>query len=112
MWASLCWANWCGVSAARTRSVRAAADLSTAGDERDDVSAGRSTRARAAPTEQRDGHWMQGEVHDPRAHLLGGVAGHAGLFSTAEDLAVFAQMMLDRGTATAAEVLAPPTVDR
>jgi CubicO group peptidase (beta-lactamase class C family) len=45
-------------------------------------------KSRAAPTEQRDGKWMQGEVHDPRAFLLEGVAGHAGLFSTAEDLAI------------------------
>ena len=54
-------------------------------------------RARAAPTQQRDGHWMQGEVHDPRAFLLGGVAGHAGLFSTAEDLAVLAALLSNRG---------------
>ncbi len=54
-------------------------------------------RARAAPTEQREGHWMQGEVHDPRAFALGGVAGHAGLFSSAEDLAIFAQMLLSEG---------------
>ena len=40
-------------------------------------------RQRAAPTEQRDRKWIQGEVHDPRAFHLGGVAGHAGLFSTA-----------------------------
>ena len=52
---------------------------------------------RAAPTEQRDGRWIQGEVHDPRAHRLGGVAGHAGLFSTADDLAVFARMLLNQG---------------
>jgi uncharacterized protein YbbC (DUF1343 family)/CubicO group peptidase (beta-lactamase class C family) len=56
-----------------------------------------SLRARAAPTEQRAGHWIQGEVHDPRAHLLDGIAGHAGLFSTAEDLAIYAQMMLNEG---------------
>jgi CubicO group peptidase (beta-lactamase class C family) len=49
-------------------------------------------RRRAAPTEKRDGRWMQGEVHDPRAHLLGGVAGHAGLFSTARDLAIYVQI--------------------
>jgi len=54
-------------------------------------------KERTAPTQQRDGHWMVGEVHDPRAHLLGGVAGHAGLFSTADDLAVFAQMLLGGG---------------
>ena len=47
-------------------------------------------RARAAPTEKRNGLWMQGEVHDPRAYLLGGVAGHAGLFGTARDLAKYA----------------------
>ena len=37
---------------------------------------------------------MIGEVHDPRAHRLGGVAGHAGLFSTADDLAIYARMFL------------------
>src|SRR5262249_48741683 len=56
-----------------------------------------AARARAAPTEQRDGVWMRGDVHDPRAHALGGVAGHAGLFSTCDDLARFAQMMLAKG---------------
>ncbi len=55
-------------------------------------------RARAAPTEMRNEQWMRGEVHDPRAFELGGVAGHAGLFSTARDLAVYAQMMLGEGT--------------
>ncbi len=54
-------------------------------------------KARAAPTEQRDGGWMVGDVHDPRAWALGGVAGHAGLFSTADDLARFARAMLGRG---------------
>jgi len=51
-------------------------------------------RARAAPTEKRDGRWLRGVVHDPRAALLGGVAGHAGLFSTARDLARYATAML------------------
>jgi len=69
-------------------------------------------RARAAPTEQREGKWMQGEVHDPRAFKLGGVAGHAGLFSTAEDIAVYAQMMLGRGEYGGARVLLPETVER
>ena len=54
-------------------------------------------KARAAVTEQRDGHWMQGEVHDPRAFALNGIAGHAGLFSTAHDLARYATMMLGGG---------------
>lgn len=53
--------------------------------------------ARCAPTERRDGAWMRGEVHDPRAHLLGGVAGHAGLFSTAEDLGRWCRMILNGG---------------
>ncbi|RMF42628.1 MAG: DUF1343 domain-containing protein [Planctomycetota bacterium] len=61
-------------------------------------------RARAAPTEKRDGQWIRGEVHDPRAFLLGGVAGHAGLFSTADDLALYAHAMLGRG-----RLLGPPT---
>ncbi|MGA2257913.1 MAG: exo-beta-N-acetylmuramidase NamZ domain-containing protein, partial [Thermoguttaceae bacterium] len=67
-------------------------------------------RRRAAPTERRAGHWMQGEVHDPRAFLLGGVAGHAGLFSTARDLAVYAQMLLNRGQYSGVRVLAESTV--
>ncbi len=69
-------------------------------------------RRRAAPTEKRDGNWICGEVHDPRAHRLGGVAGHAGLFSTAGDLAVYAQMMLGRGKCGGAGVLAPQTFDQ
>ena len=67
-------------------------------------------RAKTAPTEQRDGKWMQGEVHDPRAFKLGGIAGHAGLFSTAEDVAVYAQMMLGRGEYNRVRVLSPETV--
>ncbi len=54
--------------------------------------------AKCAPTEQREGHWMQGEVHDPRAYALGGIAGHAGLFSTAADIAIYSQMMLHHGS--------------
>ena len=53
-------------------------------------------RARIAPTA---GSLARGEVHDGSARALGGVAGHAGLFSTAGDLAVFAQLMLDGGAA-------------
>ena len=54
---------------------------------------------------------MQGEVHDPRAYLLGGIAGHAGLFSTAEDLAVYAQMMLGGGQYAGIRILNSRTVD-
>lgn len=67
---------------------------------------------RAAPTQQRDGRWMRGEVHDPRAWKLGGVAGHAGLFSTAADLARYAQAMLNKGQLDGQRVLAEETVER
>ena len=60
-------------------------------------------RARAATTEQRDGAWMVGDVHDPRAFRLGGVAGNAGLFSTGTDLARFAQAVLRHGTGVASD---------
>ncbi|MFI5246813.1 MAG: serine hydrolase domain-containing protein, partial [Gemmatimonadales bacterium] len=55
---------------------------------------------RIAPTEVSPprGYPVRGEVHDENAFALGGVAGHAGLFGTAGDLAVFAQMMLNGGT--------------
>jgi CubicO group peptidase (beta-lactamase class C family) len=52
---------------------------------------GRLPAARIAPTERRDGAFLRGEVHDPRARALGGVAGHAGLFGTADDLARYAR---------------------
>lgn len=68
--------------------------------------------ARAAPTQPRDGVMLQGEVHDPRAHLLGGVAGHAGLFSTAPDLARFAAMLLGGGRAGERQILSPATLAR
>ena len=45
------------------------------------------------------GRVLRGIVHDPRARQMGGVAGHAGLFSTAEDLALFCRMMLADGVA-------------
>lgn len=71
---------------------------------------GPELQARAAPTEQRDGAWIQGTVHDPRAYKLGGVAGHAGLFSTAEDMAVYAQLLLNRGEYAGRRILTPQTV--
>ena len=53
---------------------------------------------RIAPTEtQKDGTILRGVVHDPTARYMGGVAGHAGVFSTADDLAKFCQMILDGG---------------
>ena len=69
-------------------------------------------RARIAPTEfdpwrQRQVH---GEVHDENAFAMGGVSGHAGLFSTAEDLARFAQMYLLGGTLGSARIFTPETI--
>jgi len=66
-----------------------------------------SWRARIAPTEDdEDHHLLRGVVHDPTARRMGGVAGHAGLFSTAGDLALFAQALLEGGRG----VLTPATV--
>ena len=56
-----------------------------------------SLKRRAAATEQREGRWLKGDVHDPRAFALGGIAGHAGLFSTATDIAILAQTLLNGG---------------
>ena len=55
-------------------------------------------KPRIAPTEYDDHeHMLRGVVHDPRAQRMGGVAGHAGLFSTGDDLAKFAQALLNGG---------------
>ncbi len=69
-----------------------------------------AVRGRVAPTEFANGHMLQGEVHDPRARLLGGVAGHAGMFSTASDLARICRMLLNDGTLGGHRFLKPATV--
>jgi uncharacterized protein YbbC (DUF1343 family) len=62
---------------------------------------------RVAPTEEDENHHLlRGVVHDPSARRMGGVAGNAGVFSTADDLALFAQALLDGGRG----VLTPPTI--
>lgn len=68
--------------------------------------------ARTAPTEIAPprGYPLRGEVHDENAYALGGVAGHAGLFSTAADLSVFAQMLLDGGVYNGVRVISDSTV--
>jgi uncharacterized protein YbbC (DUF1343 family) len=71
-----------------------------------------SLRPRVAPTELREGAWIRGDVHDPRAWRLGGVAGDAGLFSTAEDLSRFARMLLQGGELDGVRVLAGATVQQ
>ena len=69
-----------------------------------------SHRPRIAPTEKRGERWMVGEVHDPRAYALGGVAGHAGLFGTADDLARYCRMVLGGGMLDGKRLLAESTV--
>lgn len=84
-------------------------------------------RARIAPTERRRGQmnylgdsganagaegeqWLRGQVHDPTSFRMGGVAGHAGLFSTANDLAIFCQMLLNGGVYNGTRILSPMTI--
>jgi uncharacterized protein YbbC (DUF1343 family)/CubicO group peptidase (beta-lactamase class C family) len=67
-------------------------------------------RGRVAPTEALGGRMLHGEVHDPRARLLGGVAGHAGMFSTAMDVARICQMLVGGGALDGKRVLRPATV--
>jgi CubicO group peptidase (beta-lactamase class C family) len=71
-----------------------------------------STVARTAPTEfdpwrQRQ---LRGEVHDENAARFGGVSGHAGLFSTAEDLAIVARLWMNGGTVNGVRIASPKTV--
>jgi uncharacterized protein YbbC (DUF1343 family) len=68
-------------------------------------------RARAAPTESRDGQFMTGDVHDPRAWAMGGVAGHAGVFSTADDLSRYARAMLGKGMLDGRRIVSEKTFD-
>ena len=67
-------------------------------------------RPKIAPTQRVEGKILRGVVHDPRARLLGGVAGHAGLFSTAADLARFSSMMLGGGSLKGVRILKKETV--
>ena len=88
---------------------------------------GPSLVAKIAPTEKRRGQmsylgdtginagadgevWLRGEVHDPTSYRMNGVAGHAGLFSTANDLAIYCQMILNGGTYRGVRILSPLTV--
>jgi uncharacterized protein YbbC (DUF1343 family) len=69
-------------------------------------------RERIAPTEidKASGAPFRGVVHDPRARFVGGVAGHAGLFTTADDLALYAEMLLEQGQLGNVRVFSPVTV--
>ncbi len=77
-----------------------------------------SLLARIAPTERCQsagppcaaGSILRGVVHDPTARRMGGVAGHAGLFSTAADLSIFCRMLLNGGRGAGRQLLSPLTV--
>ena len=69
-----------------------------------------SKLGRIAPTEVVDSKPFRGVVHDPTSRHMGGVAGHAGLFFTASDLARFARMMLNQGRLGRVRIFRPETV--
>ncbi len=74
-----------------------------------------SLRLRIAPTQYQHGttgKMLWGEVHDPTAYNMGGVAGHAGLFSTAADLSIFAEMLLAGGTYDGVRILSPLSIEK
>lgn len=64
-------------------------------------------KPRIAPTERQGGELLHGRVHDPTAARMGGCAGHAGVFSTADDVARFGQMVLNGGVYNGRRILSP-----
>jgi beta-N-acetylhexosaminidase len=75
----------------------------------------RTLRAKTAPTQNDTAYrkrMLRGEVDDENAWAMGGVAGHAGLFSTAGDIAIFAQMLLNGGIYAHRRLLARATIER
>ena len=111
MSASSCWASWCRRSAAcRSTSTRRQHVFGPLGMTSTRFNPPPTWAPRIAPT-QRDEHtgqMLRGTVHDPTARQMGGVAGDAGLFSTADDVAKFAQAMLNGG----APILSPLIVEK
>jgi CubicO group peptidase (beta-lactamase class C family) len=68
-------------------------------------------RERVAATERdEEGHMLRGVVHDPTARRMGGVAGHAGVFTTAADVANYARCLLNGGELEGARILQAETV--
>jgi CubicO group peptidase (beta-lactamase class C family) len=67
-------------------------------------------KARIAPTEREGTNMLRGVVHDPTARRMGGVAGHAGVFTTAADTARFARMMVNQGALDGVRIFRPETV--
>jgi uncharacterized protein YbbC (DUF1343 family)/CubicO group peptidase (beta-lactamase class C family) len=64
------------------------------------------------PCQGPDMSMLRGVVHDPTARRMGGVSGHAGLFSTAADLALFSRMLLGGGALPGARILSPLAVEK
>lgn len=75
-----------------------------------------SDKKRCAPTEIRDDETVRGlvrgAVHDETAYAMGGVAGHAGVFSTVKDMSHFIQMILNKGKYNGKKIFSEATVDR
>ena len=71
-----------------------------------------TAKSRVAPTTERNGGWIRGQTQDPRAWRLGGVAGNAGLFSTAGDLTDYARAFLNTGQRGSRRVLKPSSLRR
>jgi len=73
-----------------------------------------SLRPRIAPTEvdAKTKIPLRGVVHDPTARFMGGVAGHAGVFSTADDLAKYCEMLLAGGERAGVRIVSPQTIER
>lgn len=74
-----------------------------------------TTKTNLAPTEREKDYrqtLLHGTVHDPTAALLGGVAGHAGLFGTAKDLAILMQLLLNNGQYNGKQLLTPETIQQ
>ncbi|MEU5013800.1 serine hydrolase domain-containing protein [Streptomyces sp. NPDC021749] len=70
-----------------------------------------ATEDQRRPWAKADRGMLRGEVHDENAWALGGVAGHAGLFSTAQDLAVLCRTLLNGGAYGTTRILGPAAVD-
>jgi uncharacterized protein YbbC (DUF1343 family)/CubicO group peptidase (beta-lactamase class C family) len=72
-------------------------------------------RHQIAPTQYEhgaSGPVLWGVVHDPTSRFMGGVAGHAGLFSTADDVSIFAQMLLNGGTYNGVRILSQLSIEK
>lgn len=71
----------------------------------------RSVHDRVMPVGLWRGHVISGQLHDQNAVRLGGVSGHAGLYSTASDLARYAQILLNKGTVAGGVLFSEWVVD-